>query len=138
MSIWTRLRRERRLQAGPTCPCAAGCGEPVNLTEPHHTVSRAKERVDRRGGVTPTVGIPLAYTHRDCWPGDDAVVTLTVLPGEPGQAVLTRGVPERTTVQLQTVAAVVQQALNSSGHMVPLTAITAALQDAETRLGGTR
>lgn len=70
-----------------TATCAAECGLPVPLGEPHYAVVRTVERVEADGTVAPSDGDELAYLHIDCWPGEQ--VTLRAVVGGPDQAAVT-------------------------------------------------
>lgn len=66
-------------------PCAARCGQLVDLAELHYTVICNLERVEG-GEICPTEGADMAYAHLGCWPGGTVIVTAT--PGMPGDGAL--------------------------------------------------
>lgn len=83
MSIRSALRRIRRPMSPPvhsteTVPCAAHCGRPIVLGQPHYTVHRTAEWVVN-GEVRPINGEVVAYVHVfDCWPlSGEVVITAT-------------------------------------------------------------
>lgn len=73
--------------ASDTARCAAGCGVPLILGEPHYSVARLTERLYADGESDSLQddgydGDDLAYVHIHCWPTGDRV-TLRVLMGGP-------------------------------------------------------
>jgi hypothetical protein len=81
---WTNPGPAQAELSTDSATCAAGCGQPLILGEPHYTVVRTVEVVEADGTVAPLDGDELAFVHIDCWPANDADVVIAATVNAPG------------------------------------------------------
>lgn len=73
-----------------TATCAAQCGQPLVLGEPHYTVVRTAEVVEADGTVAPLDGDELAFVHVGCWPDESVPLVIEARIGGPDMAAVRR------------------------------------------------